>query len=90
VWAKEHGKPTPDSPEALIQSLVDDPDVRASIQKSVDEANEQVSRAESVREFRILPTELTVEDGELTPSLKVKRKVVQDRFADVITSIYGG
>jgi long-chain acyl-CoA synthetase len=89
AWAKEHGKAVPEAPAALVSALATDPEIRASVQKTVDEANRQVSRAESVREFRILSTELTVESGELTPSLKVKRKVVQDKFADVIASIYG-
>ena len=89
AWAKEHGKDVPESSAALVSALATDPEIRASVQKTVDEANEQVSRAESIREFRILSSELTVESGELTPSLKVKRKVVQDKFADVIDSIYG-
>ena len=84
AWAKEHGKDVPESSAALVSALAADPEIRASVQKTVDEANAQVSRAESIREFRILPSELTVESGELTPSLKVKRKVVQDKFADVI------
>ena len=84
AWAKEHGKDVPESSGRPGGALAADPEVTASMQKTVDEANAQVSRAESIREFRILSSELTVDGGELTPTLKVKRKVVQDKFADVI------
>lgn len=89
AWAAEHGKAA-DLPRAeLVRTLAADPAMKAFIQATVDEANAQVSRAESIREFRILPEELTVDGGELTPTLKVKRKVVMERFVAEITSIYG-
>jgi long-chain acyl-CoA synthetase len=82
-WAEQHGKP------AEIEALVDDEDLRAELQGAVDEANQAVSRAEQVREFRIVPDELTVEEGELTPTLKVKRGVVEERYQELIDDIYG-
>lgn len=89
VWAAEHDKPA-DLPAAqLVAELAADPDVKAFIQKTVDEANAQVSRAEGIREFRILPEELSVDGGELTPTLKVKRKVVMEKYAAQVASIYG-
>jgi long-chain acyl-CoA synthetase len=54
----------------------------------VDDANAVVSRAESVRAFRILPGDLTETNGTLTPSLKVKRTVVMKEYADEIAAIY--
>ncbi len=56
--------------------MVDDPDLRAAIQRAVDEANATVSQAESVRRFALLDRDWTEESGELTPSLKVRRSVV--------------
>ncbi|WP_084078156.1 long-chain fatty acid--CoA ligase [Demequina sp. NBRC 110057] len=67
-----------------------DPRILERIQKAVDRANRAVSRAESVRTFRIIDGDLTVENGYLTPSLKVKRARVLADFAPVIESIYSG
>lgn len=58
------------------------------VQRIVDHANTKVSRAEGIKAFRILDRDLTVEDGYLTPSLKLKRAVVAEDFADVIDGIY--
>ncbi len=83
AWAKQHGK------EGTIADLVDDPDLQAEIQQAIDAANALVSKAEAVKAFRILPVDFTIEGGELTPTLKVKRRVVSDRYADAIAAIYG-
>ncbi len=81
-WAKANGK------SLDVSDVLDDEDLRAEIQKAIDDANKAVSKAESVRNFRILPDDFTIEGGELTPTLKVKRGVVSDKYADVIESIY--
>ena len=81
-WAAEHGKST------ALSDVLDDEDLREELQKAVDDANKAVSKAESVRTFRILPDDFTIEGGELTPTLKVKRGVVSDKYADVIEGIY--
>ena len=60
------------------------------MERAVDRANEHVSRAESIRKIRVLTTDFTEANGLLTPSLKVKRKAVLERYADVIDDIYGG
>jgi long-chain acyl-CoA synthetase len=54
----------------------------------VDDANKAVSRAESIRRFRILPSDFTEANGYLTPSLKVRRNVVSKDFADDIEALY--
>ena len=59
------------------------PTLRAS-----SDGKKSVSKAESIRTFRILPTDFTIEGGELTPTLKVKRRVVADHFGSAIESIY--
>ena len=84
AWRSEHGKPD----TATVADLVDDPDLRASIQTAVDEANKAVSKAEAIKSFRILSADWTVENGRLTPSLKVKRNVVLQDYADEVAAIY--
>jgi long-chain acyl-CoA synthetase len=63
-------------------------ELRALIQVAVDDANRSVSRAESIRHFTILPHDLTIEGEELTPTLKVRRGVVERVYRDVIDAIY--
>ncbi|WP_313987572.1 AMP-binding protein [uncultured Rothia sp.] len=71
-------------PEAAVH-----PAVRAAVQKLVDEANQLVSRAEGIREFRIMNRDLTEEDGYLTPSQKLRRaKILQD-FSSYVDEMYG-
>lgn len=65
-----------------------DPRVRAQVQAAVDQVNETLNRWEKVKQFRILPRELDVASGELTPSLKIKRAVVARNYADVIDEMY--
>ena len=62
--------------------------VRAEIQKTVDEVNSHVGPVEQIKRFEILPADLTQETGELTPTLKVKRNVVHEKFAGVVDEIY--
>jgi long-chain acyl-CoA synthetase len=85
-WLETKGRPA-DTP---LAQLVDDPEVLAEIQAAVDAANKQVSKAESIRSFEILPAEWTVEGGQLTPSLKLKRSVVMKEFAAEVDRIYAG
>lgn len=85
-WAAEHGKPA----GATAASLRDDAQLQAEIQRAVDDGNAAVSKAESVRKFRILPAQFTEEAGHITPSLKLKRNVVAKDFADEIEAIYRG
>ncbi|MER5499950.1 AMP-dependent synthetase/ligase [Streptomyces sp. NPDC002466] len=83
-WAAEHGKPA----GATAASLREDPELLAEVQRAVDDGNAAVSKAESVRKFRVLPSQFTEEAGHITPSLKLKRNVVTKDFADEIESIY--
>ncbi|MFF7364965.1 AMP-binding protein [Streptomyces sp. NPDC008125] len=71
-----------------LRELVDDPELRETIQHAVDEANGSVSRAESIRKFTVLPVDFTEASGHLTPSLKLKRDVVARDFAAEIEELY--
>lgn len=66
----------------------DHPAVVAEIQKAVDEVNATLARVEMVKKFRIIPRPFSIETGELTPTLKVKRKVVNRNFSTEIESMY--
>jgi long-chain acyl-CoA synthetase len=64
------------------------PEVRAEIQKAVEQINTEVARVEQVKKFTILPRELSIAEGELTPTLKVKRNVVAANFQGEIEAMY--
>ncbi|MEU9758505.1 AMP-dependent synthetase/ligase [Streptomyces sp. NPDC047985] len=83
-WAEEHGRPA----GATAASLREDPELLAEVQRAVDDGNAAVSKAESVRKFRILSSQFTEEAGHITPSLKLKRSVVAKDYADEIEAIY--
>jgi len=84
VWKSHHGKPA----GASVGDLREDPDLVAEIELAIKDANQHVSHAESIRKFRILPSDFTEATGELTPTLKVKRNVVAEKFAAEIDAIY--
>ena len=83
AWSAEHG--VADVPTS---DLVQNTDLRAAIQFAVDEANRSASRAESIRKFALLPADLTIANGELTPTLKVRRAVVEKHYSAVIDQMY--
>ena len=69
-------------------ALRDDPELRADVQAAVDDANAAVSRAESIRAWRLLDAEFTEESGHMTPTLKLKRAVVAADHAADIEALY--
>jgi len=73
---------------ASLADLTTDPDLIAVIQTAVDEANKAVSRAESIRKFRILPTDFTIAGGHLTAKLSLKRHVIGKEFAADIVALF--
>jgi long-chain acyl-CoA synthetase len=82
-WAQEN-----DLPEDMAE-LAKDETVVAMIQEELDRANSNYAQVEQIKKFVILDRDLTIEDGELTPTLKVKRNVVNDHFQDLFDSLYG-
>jgi len=80
-WKKQHDRPA----DADVSH---DPELMADIQSAVDDANQAVSRAESIRRFRILDSDFTETNGYLTPSLKVRRNVVVKDYAGEIDALY--
>ena len=67
-----------------------DADVLASLDKAVEKANKAVSRAESVRKYRILDTDLTIANGYLTPKLSIRRNEVLKDYAGEVDALYDG
>ncbi|MDI1444912.1 long-chain fatty acid--CoA ligase [Polyangium sp. 6x1] len=78
------------SPGADLDKLRSDPSVVAAVQKAVDSVNSTLARVETVKKFHILDRPFTIESGELTPTLKLKRRVVYDRYAHEIDRMYEG
>jgi long-chain acyl-CoA synthetase len=83
-WKRKVGK----DPALGIAELRDDPELLAEIQRAVDEANRVVSRAESIRRFCVLAAQFTERGGELTPTLKLRRDIVVERYAGEIEALY--
>jgi long-chain acyl-CoA synthetase len=67
----------------------DDADVDASVQAAVDEVNSHLGPAEQIRRFAVLPRDFSAEEGEVTPTLKLRRRVCEEHFADEIEGLYG-
>jgi long-chain acyl-CoA synthetase len=84
IFAKEHGLPED------ISSLARSAEVRALIQQEVDRANAKYAQVEQVKKFVILDHDLSQATGELTPTLKVKRNVVNDKYAELFDELYAG
>lgn len=82
-WLRMRGKPQPAPTE-----LVNDPDLEAEVRRAVVTANTLVSQAESIRTFRILAQPFTEEHGLLTPSLKLKRRAIENTYADEVDALY--
>ena len=83
-WLKHHHREVVPASE-----LTEDEQVRAAIQKVVDKANASVSKAEAIKKFTILSRDFTLEDEEITNSLKVRRHIVTEHFKDEINAMYG-
>ena len=83
-WKQQHGKPA----GATVADLATYAGLISELQAAVDDANKAVSRAESIRKFRILDSDFTESSGHLTPSLKVKRSVVSKDYAREIEKLY--
>jgi long-chain acyl-CoA synthetase len=83
-WLARRNRPA----DTSLAQLASDPDLIAELQAVVDEANEAVSKAESIRRFRVLATDFTEENGYLTPSLKLRRNMITKDYADQIEVLY--
>jgi long-chain acyl-CoA synthetase len=81
-WAKEHGL------SEDMAELVKRDEIRDLIQAELDRANAKYARVEQIKKFALLDHDLTQESGELTPTLKLKRNVVNERYADVFEELY--
>ncbi|HET7763449.1 MAG TPA: long-chain fatty acid--CoA ligase [Phycicoccus sp.] len=84
-WAAQHGMEGRSYHEIVTSDAC-----REMVQGYIDQLNAGLNRWETIKKFTILENDLTVEEGELTPSLKLKRKVVHDRYKDVLDSHYSG
>jgi len=84
VYAREHGLPQD------IASLSQAPEIHALIQAEIDRANSKYAQVEQVKKFCILDHDLSQATGELTPTLKVKRNVVNEKYADLFDALYAG
>jgi long-chain acyl-CoA synthetase len=82
-WAKEQGLPED------LGELAENEQVIGLVQKELDRANSNYAQVEQVKKFTILDHDLSTETGELTPTLKVKRNVVYERYGDVFEGMYG-
>ena len=88
-WATHHGKTTVNL-DLDLEAMASDSEVLAEVADSVERVNAEHARVEGIKRWHVLPRDLTINSGELTPTLKVKRQVVADRWADEIEAMYAG
>ncbi|NLW98407.1 MAG: long-chain fatty acid--CoA ligase [Actinomycetales bacterium] len=82
-WAEQHGMA-----DKSYAEVVTSPEVREMVQGYIDELNKGLNRWEQIKRFTILDKDLTIEEGELTPSMKLKRKVVAEKYQDILDAHY--
>jgi long-chain acyl-CoA synthetase len=82
IWGEERGI------TGTYQQVVTSPEAREMVGAYIDEVNAQLPRWETVKKFEVLTEDLTIEAGDLTPSFKVKRKVVEQKYAEVLDGFY--
>lgn len=82
-WAKGHGITYQNNTE-----LVNDPEVKTLIEKSVAEVNKKLAKFEQIKKYQIIDRSFTEESGELTPTLKKKRRVIETKYKDLIDEMY--
>ena len=85
AWARARGMEA-----ASLAELAEDQAVLAAVAEAVAAANERLARVQQVKRWRLLPVEWTAESEELTPTLKLKRRVVHAKYADIIDALYEG
>ena len=83
VWAQENGKSS-----LSYGALAEDAEVNRMYQEYIDVLNEGLASFETIKKFKLLAEDFSVEDGTLTPSLKVKRKAIEARYQDVLDGFY--
>ncbi len=83
TWLDDHEKGA-----ATVSEMLADPDLQTEVEEAIADGNSAVSRAEAVKEFRILPEDFTIDGGELTPTLKLRRAEVMKKYTSVIEDIY--
>ena len=84
AWLAQNSIPA----NTTIAEMTQDPRLTAVVQSAVDEANKAVSHAEAIKKFSIVPVDWTEEGGQLTPSLKIKRRVIMEEHASDVSSLY--
>lgn len=84
-WAADNGKG-----QLSVAQLAKDPDLNAEIQRAINALNEGLARYETIKKFAVLERDFTIEGGELTPSMKVKRKTVEGMYKDLLDGFYAG
>jgi long-chain acyl-CoA synthetase len=73
---------------ASSEEMVADPKIRAIVQKEIDHFNDQLGRQEQIRKFTLLPRDFSIDEDEITPSLKVKRKNIDKKYRPLIDAMY--
>jgi len=84
-FAQDH-----DVPFSNYTSLTRAKEVQDLIWREIESVNRKFARVEQVKKFRLIETQLTAEDEELTPTMKLKRKLVQQKYAELIEGMYRG
>jgi long-chain acyl-CoA synthetase len=84
AWAKEHGA------DGDLAELADNEGLIEEVQRGVDQANEDLARVEQVKKFKVLPEDWEPGGDELTPTMKLKRKPIAEKYGDEIEALYAG